>query len=111
MGTIAVDGSRRRERSRSRRVPKRSARVPCQHSMVTASPYTSCAFANQIDISFWQGINSGNCSRYAYKCGGSVWSPATEPLVSRSACLPSARPVTCYTNGHDSWIKFYPGYD
>jgi hypothetical protein len=79
------------------------------HGTVTASPYTSCAFADQITISFWQGINDGNCSRYAYKCGGSVWSPATR-LWYHVTCLPSARPVTCYTNGHDSWIKFYPSY-
>ena len=80
-----------------------------RHGSLTASPYTSCAFANRIDNYFWLGINTGNCSRYDYRCGGSVWSPVTRRWY-HVTCLPRARPVTCYSNGHHSWIKFYARY-
>ena len=80
-----------------------------RHGSLTASPYTSCAFGNSIDNYFWEGIDSGNCSRYDYKCGGSVWSSVTDRWY-HVTCLPRDRPVTCYSNGRQSWIKFYPRY-
>ncbi len=80
-----------------------------RHGSLLASMYTSCAFGNRIDNTFWEGIDSGNCSRYDYRCGGSVWSPVTERWY-HVTCLPRARPVTCYSNGHHSWIKFYAHY-
>lgn len=80
-----------------------------RYGSLTASRYTSCAFGNRIANDFWKGINSGNCSRYDYRCGGSVWSPVTQRWY-HVTCLPRARPVTCYSNGHHSWIKFYVHY-
>jgi hypothetical protein len=73
---------------------------------VTASGYTSCAFANQIALAWSRGINNGSCEpKYTRACRGSVYSPVTNQTY-RVTCR-THEPVLCTTSGVDSWIQFW----
>jgi hypothetical protein len=73
---------------------------------VTASGYTSCAFANQIAIAWTRGINNGSCNtNYDRACRGYVYSPVTNRTY-RVTCR-THEPVLCTTSGVDSWIRFW----